>query len=57
MNTKEEVEKKENPLNETNLTDLPISQEQANSTKGGDGFHGEIHIESFSFGVSQGSSR
>ena len=57
MNTKEEVAKKENRQNETNLTDLPISEEQADSTKGGDGFKGEIHIESFSFGVTQSGGR
>ena len=58
MNTKEEVEKKENPLNETNLTDLPVSEEQANSTKGGgENYHGQIEIISYSFGVSQGGSR
>jgi len=54
MNTKE---KKENPQNETNLTDLPISEEQADSTKGGDSFKGEIHVESYSFGVTQSGSR
>ena len=57
MNTKEEAEKKRNPQNESNLTDLPISEEQADSTKGGDGFKGEIHIESFSFGVTQSGTR
>ena len=57
MNTKEEVEKKENPLNETNLTDLPISEEQAKSTKGGENYHGQIEIISYSFGVTQSGSR
>ena len=58
MNTKEEIEKTENKLNETNLNDLPISEEQANSTTGGGERYDDcIQVLSFNFGVTQSGSR
>lgn len=47
MNLEEEVEKKEEKLNESSLTDLPIADEQADSTKGGKGLNGNLQISTF----------
>ena len=53
MKPKDEVEQKETKLNETNLTDLPTADEEADSTKGGKGSNGNLQISQFYYGATQ----
>ena len=54
MKEKEALTNQEGTLNDGNLNDLSLADDQAGSTKGGENYQGQIHIESFSFGVTQG---
>lgn len=56
MKVTDEVKKEESKLNESSLTDLPVADEQAGSTKGGEGYEKQIHIESFSWGATNSGS-
>ena len=51
MNTKEAGETLEKTTNESSLSDLPVADEQAGSTKGGAGDRKAFEIKDFSFGV------
>lgn len=47
MNTKEAEETEQKTLKESSLSDLPVADEQEDSTKGGAGLNGNLQISTF----------